>query len=757
MVMSEVRGPLSATEESPIAVGRVLEEKLHPPAARAEWIERPRLLRQIAKGLDHPVLLVAAPAGYGKSTLVTQWVGSRDAGTAAWVYLDPADNDPTRLWTHITAALERVGCRLDVDVAGFVAGSSTAILTHVLPRVVEVLAACPHALTVVLDDLQVLRNGECCDQLDYLIGRLPDRVHLVLISRSDPQLRLGRLRVGGKLADIRTGDLSFTADEVAAVLRAEDVTLSEAALRELVRQTEGWPAAVYLAALSLVNRTDAEDFVRRLSGNNRLIADYLSEEVLSRQDPELRDFILSMSIFSRFNAALADHVTQSRSSARLLQRLERTNLFLMPLQTEDWVRFHHLFAAFARSALEVERPELVSTLHLRGAQWFEAHGLVEDGVHHLIAAGAHDEAAMLIQASWVRFLDAGRAATVLGWLRDLRGTPADSGPAATVTAAWIGAVTGDRVEMRRRLDALESMEDATPLPDGTKSPQSAMVLVRGTFGFDGPDQMLADARRAVQLETDSGTPWYAVALSALGYAAFVTGDVELARRNLAGAARAPAAPATIRVLALGTLSLCEAEQGRAELSARLAGEAMDIVTEHGMQTMAQATFAATAYGVALTAQNRLEAAAAVLEEGLAPRRKVPGLSPWPLVHHLIAMAVVAARSQDRVTAEELLDEVESLTPWTDESMAPTRNRIAAARSLLDHPELPEPQHVGEPLTPREQEILRRLHGSQTLREIATDLYVSHNTVKTITSSLYRKLGAHSRVDALSVARRLGGV
>ena len=744
-----------ALSASPIGIDGVFESKLHPPPSRAGWIERPRLMDRIAEATRLSVLLVAAPAGYGKSTVITQWVNTPAAGTVAWVYLDPADNDPARLWAHVAAALDRIGCLVDVDVPGFIAGSATAILTRVLPRVVEAMAAYPAPLTVVLDDLQVIRHQGCTEQLDHLITQLPDHVHLVLISRSDPPLRLGRLRVEGKLTEIRSADLAFAPDEVAAVLQREGVALSDAVLRELVRQTEGWPAAVYLAALSLAGRTDPEAFVRRLSGSNRLIADYLSEEVLSRLDTELHDFILSMSLFDSFNASLADHVTQSRSSARLLHRLERTNLFAIPLPLEDGVRFHHLFATFARSSLEVERPELVNALHLRGAQWFAAHGQIEDAVHHLLAGKAFDEAAMLIQANWMRFFDAGRSATVVGWLHDLKGTPADAGPAATVTAAWIAAVTGDQAEMRCRLEALESMADTSPLPDGTRSPQSALVLVRGLFGYDGPDRMLADARRAVELESDGSTPWHAVALAALGYAAFVTGDVELARRSLTGSARAPSAPATVRVLALGTLALCEAEQGRATLSARLATEAMDIVVGHEMQAMPQATFAATAYGAMLSAENRLDEAATVLDEALVARRRVPGLTPWPLVHHLITMAVVAARREDRTTAEELLDEVDSLTTWTDPSMGPTRDRIAAARSLLAESADLKSHSVGEPLTPREQEILRRLHGAQSMREIANDLYVSHNTVKTITSSVYRKLGAHSRIEALSIARRLG--
>lgn len=733
-------------------VVEVRETKLHPPATRTEWIDRPGLLQRLSKSAGSPVVLITAPAGYGKSTLVAQWVSSGHPDPVAWVTLDPADNDPTRLWTHLATALDRIGQPAGEHLAEFVAGNSTAIATRVLPRFIARLGWLDRPLAIVLDDFHVLRSAECCDQLDRLIESLPGHAHLILVSRSDPHLRLGRLRVSGRLAEIRTAELSFTIEETAAVLRAEGLALSEDALRALVRHTEGWPAATYLAALSLADRPDSDDFMADLSGSDRFIADYLSEEVLSRQSPELRAFTLRMSAFDRFSVDLANHVLHTRSSLRLVQELERTNLFLIPLHG-GWYRFHHLFAVFGRGALEVAEPGQVGELHRRGARWFSAHQDVEEAIRHYLAAEDVDAAATLVQASWVRFFDAGRSTTVVGWLEALRGTAADQSPAAMVTGAWLGALTGDQPEMRRRLAGLESMTDDVPLPDGTRSPQSALTLIRGLFGFDGPDRMLADARRAVELENDSSTPWYAVARAALGHAAFAVGDVPLARTMLAAAAHASVAPAAIRVLALGVLSLCEAEQHQIELSGRLADQAMAVVAENSMSATPQATFAYTAYGAKLAAGRRWSAAADVLNEGLLIRRQVPGLSPWPLIHHLTVMAGLAARSGDRPAAERLLAEVDDLTPWEGEATERTRARIAQARRLtIRH--VPASHHRDESLTPRELEVLRRLQGTQSLREIADDLYVSHNTVKTITLSVYRKLGAHSRAEAVAAITRV---
>ena len=267
----------------------------------------------------------------------------------------------------------------------------------------------------------------------------------------------------------------------------------------------------------------------------------------------------------------------------MLLHLERTNLLLIPLHGRGWFRFHHLFGAFAQSALEVEHPERVTELHRRGAQWFAARNDVEQAVHHTMAAGDLEGAAALVQKNWLSFFDAGRSSTVSGWLRAFHGTAADDGAAATVTGAWLAALTGDRPELRRREVALESMTGDDPLPDGTTSAQSALMLIRGLFGFAGPDRMLADAERAILLEPDTSTLWHAVACAALGHAGFVTGDVSMARARLGEAARSQVAPVTARVLALGTLSLCEAEQGnhRREREARGPGDGPGDGARHG--------------------------------------------------------------------------------------------------------------------------------------------------------------------------------
>ena len=537
--------------------------------------------------------------------------------------------------------------------------------------------------------------------------------------------------------------------------RVAGVELTDNSLEEFGRRTEGWPAAVYLGGLTLQTRSDPGRFVDELGGTHRFVADYLSEEVLNQQDPELRVFVEDMSVFGRFNASLADHVSRGHSSTRLIRVLERTNVFLIALDGPgDWFRFHHLFGIFARSALESEDPERLQTLHRLGSEWFATHGHLDEAIRHALAGGLTEGAASMVQANWVRYFDAGRSATVVAWLRELEQTVADSGAAVTVTAAWMAALNGERDELRRRIAVLEVASDTRRLPDGTKSPQSALALIRGLFGFDGPSRMLTDARRAADLEDDRTTPWYATARAALGHAKYVVGELQQATTDLTNAAEAPDAPTATRVLALGTLSLCEAEADSFDDSAAHAQAAMDLVDRHAMRGAPQSVFAFTALGAVRAASGQLNEALTLFDEGLRTRTHLPGLSPWPLIHHLIAMSGATARANQPDRAESLLTQARELCPWHDEMMAATQTRLARAQANLVRRHSGRPM-LGAPLTRRELQVLRRLQGPNTLREIAADLYISHNTIKTVTAGLYRKLGAHNRAEVLAIARARG--
>jgi LuxR family transcriptional regulator, maltose regulon positive regulatory protein len=732
-------------------VDPILDAKMHRPPTRPDWIERARLMKELDHAVLRPVVLVAAPAGFGKTTMVTQWLASnRGPSMTAWISLDARDNDPFQLWTHVAVALELAGCRPKDDVATSMAAHGGEVIAGVLPQLLGAMGAMEDDLIILLDDFHVLQDPACHRQVEFLVEHLPPQAHLVIITRADPGLRLGRLRATGQLAEIRAAELAFTADEASSMLAVEHVQLSEGSLQDLVHRTEGWAAGIYLATLSMAGRTDPDEFIREVSGGNRFIGDYLTEEVLAGHSDEVRQFIRAVSILDRFSPPLCDFVTGGTGSAAILHDLERTNLFLVPLdESRTWFRFHHLFASVARSELELEHPEQVAALHSRAARWFRENGHVDEAVMHSLASGSTRDAALLVQANWLSYVGSGRTATVLGWL-DALGTTVAADPAARVPAAWMAALTGDQKALDDHLLALEEFKHLGPLPDGARSIESAISLIQGLFGYGGPTEMRRGGQRALELETDGRSPFYSMAHQAAGHAAYVDGDLALAGALLAKASHNDAAPAIIRVLALSCWSMAEDERGHHEQSLALAQEAMRVVDHDAVGGMPQASPAFTALGRAQTTSGDLPAAVATVEKGLVLRRKNPAQGPWGNLHHLLAAARVSAAAGELVMAQHLVEEASTRMDKFPEGMECMRDRLHVIQRELDSPLADAPAR--EPLTDREFDVLRLLQGSLSLNGIAGELYISPNTVKTHAKAVYRKLGVSSRSEAVQIAR-----
>ena len=334
-----------------------------------------------------------------------------------------------------------------------------------------------------------------------------------------------------------------------------------------------------------------------------------------------------MSIVDRFSAPLCDHMIGGSQSARILRELEHSNLFLIPLDDEErWFRFHHLFGAVARGALEMEHPGRAAMLHGRAADWLSSNGHIDDAIEHALAAGDGDRAASLVQASWFRYFNAGLGTTVRGWLRALESSAADGNTATVVTAAWMAALSGEKEEMDRRLEQLGNISSDVALPDGTRSVESVITLIRGLFGFGGPVDMLAAARRAAELETN-GNMWSTVANTALGHASYVVGDLDTALSVLPAAAYSEATPAQVRILALGILALTEAELGHHDRSRSAAYQASEVVEARSLHALPSVALAFTVLGQSQAASGDLSDAMATLEHGLYLRRRFPDSAP----------------------------------------------------------------------------------------------------------------------------------
>ena len=404
--------------------GVLLATKLYVPRPPTGCVPRPRLLGRLDEGLARGLTLVCAPAGFGKTALLADWVTTNHRAVA-WLSLDAGDNDPARFWRHAVAALDRARPSIAEQVAPLLGPPAPPSFEGLVTALINALAAQPDEVVLILDDYHLIDAQPVHASLTFLLEHGPPALHVVLTSRADPPLALARLRARGQLAELRQAELRFTADEAAALLReAVGPDLPEAATAALAARTEGWAAGLQLAALSLRGQTDIAGFVATFSGSHRYVLDYLTEEVLERQPEPVRTFLLETSVLDHLSGELCDAVTGRTDGQTMLEMLERANLFLVPLdEVRGWWRYHHLFADLLRARLQQQQPERVPQLHRAAATWHEEHGLADDAVRHALAAGDAAWAARLVEQHFdALFYLRGEGATVQRWLAAL---PAD--------------------------------------------------------------------------------------------------------------------------------------------------------------------------------------------------------------------------------------------------------------------------------------------------------------------------------------------
>jgi LuxR family maltose regulon positive regulatory protein len=528
--MAQVRDPL-------------LETKLHVPRAGRGLVPRQRLRERLSAGAGSALTLISAPAGFGKTTLLTEWLagvpGERCA--AGWLSLDEADNDPSLFWKYVVAALRSVaGEKVGVGALTLLE-SSQAPIDAVLTALINDLFAVSDDVVLVLDDYHVIEAPEVHDGVVFLLEHLPPRMHVVIASRSDPPFSLARWRGVGGLTEIRAADLRFTPEEsatyldgtVGGVLTAQDVAT-------LDQRTEGWIAALQLAALSMQGRDDLQSFIAGFAGDDRYIVDYLVEEVLQRQSEDVRQFLLQSSILDRLSGPLCDAVTGQANGGATLIALERANLFLVPLDDRRrWYRYHHLFADVLRAHLLDEQADNVAVLHNRASGWFERNGEPAEAIRHALAAEDFDRAANLAELAIRSMAQARQEATMRGWLKVLPAEVVRVRPVLTVGFAGALLLAGEfeGVEERLRdaerwLSMTESEAQAAgmvvadeagfhSLPGTIEAYRAALALVGGDV-----QSTVTHARRALELAPAEDHLIRASAAGVLGLAYWANGDLE---------------------------------------------------------------------------------------------------------------------------------------------------------------------------------------------------------------------------------------
>lgn len=734
---------------------QILATKLFAPPPRADLVARPRLLERLDEGAGGRVTLLAAPAGFGKTTVVSAWITER-GHAAAWLSLDAADNDLARFLAHVIAALQTVAPEVGSDVLAALNSPGSVPTERLLTALVNDVAVVPDDLVLVLDDYHVIEAGPVENAVRFLIGHLPPRLQLVFTSREDPNLGFAALRASGRLTEVRAADLRFTPDEIAAFLRnVLGVALSAEDVAALEARTEGWIAGLQLAALSMRGRDDVSSFVRAFRGDHRFIVDYLVEEVLQRQPERVRAFLLKTSILGRLHGPLCDAVIDERGSGALLDELERGNLFVVPLDDKrSWYRYHALFADMLRSHLQHEHPDEVPALHARASAWFEAHGLPTDAVRHALASGDHGLAARLVEAAWRDMNTAFRTAAWLTWADALPDDVVRSRPVLCAGYAWAQLNAGQMEGAERHLQVVEAWlasgaaqragvgvgQGAGAGAEAGAGAGAANVLAQAGAGAandlaqaaedpelralpatvasarayhalatGAPETSIAHARRALDLLPPSDFIGRGIPLGLLSLAHWANGDLDEAYRILSDAMDGFRAAGSIAAAISGTSVLADIRmtQGRLRDAARLYQESFQLVGAVPGEIVPGTSELHVGLGEVLLEQGDEQAAAEHLSaaEGLGDR----GVLAGDEARVREAMARLHARSGNPERALALLDEADrmrirnpmpALRPvdalraraWVEQGRLAEAEAWARARDL---PERGEPEYVHE--------------------------------------------------------------
>ncbi|MGH2495468.1 MAG: LuxR C-terminal-related transcriptional regulator [Ktedonobacteraceae bacterium] len=532
----------------------ILATKLYIPRLRPEVVIRPRLLERLNEGLYHNLTLIAAPAGFGKTTLVSAWVAGCDR-QVAWLSLDKGDSGPILFLTYLVAALQTIAPTIGVSVLGILQSPQPPPIESILTALLNEITTIPGPFVLVLDDYHVIDAKPIDHALTFLLDHLPPQIHLVIVTREDPQLPLARLRARDKLTELRAADLRFTPSEAAEFLnQGMGLNLSEEDIARLSTRTEGWIAGLQLAALSMKGQQDAASFIASFTGSHHFVLDYLVEEVLQQQPESIQTFLLRTSILDRLCGPLCDAVllNPTVSGQETLEYIERANLFLVPLDNERrWYRYHHLFADLLRQRLQQSTASStrnerggVAEFHRRASLWYEDNGLYIEAFHHAAAAHDVERAERLIERAGMPLHFRGVVAPVLNWLELLPRTVLDARPSLWIMYAWALMYAGQITAVEQKLQAAEAALQGIAPDDSTQDLVGRIASMRATLAVMQHDveTIITQSRRALEYLYPDNLPVRTAATWTLGYASQLQGD------------RAAASQAYTEVIATGKSS-----------------------------------------------------------------------------------------------------------------------------------------------------------------------------------------------------------
>jgi LuxR family maltose regulon positive regulatory protein len=726
-----------------------LESKLHIPASRPSLVRRERLLEQLAASRSSSTVAVIGPPGYGKTTLLTQW-GEIDERPFVWVTVDRTDNDPSRLLTYIVLALD-APFPLGPGIFPRPAEPGEVFSAFVLPRLMRALSKRATPFVLVLDDVHELHDADALETIATLVQNLPAGSQVVLAGRELPPIRLSGLLVDNSMLALGIHQLAFTPPEGAELLQAAGLRANPSESALLVERTEGWAAALYLAAVALNGEPHLGDALAAFAGDDELLTRYLRDEMLLRLSEERLEFMLGTAALDRLCGPLCDAVLGTTGSADLLSELAGANQFLVPSDRNGvWYRRHQLFSEMLQAELRRRDPSAEREQHRRAAAWYERAENPDAALEHALAADDVELAAAIIARHVAPYLGSGRAAAVRRWIETL---PKDR----LLRLPWFGAAaalayvsSGDVERATQWLAVAERGEDDGPTMDGRSSLRSAVAISRAALGLGGAPAILHDATIGYELESGEG-PWRGFCAFLQGAALTVLGDVDGARSKLNEArALTGIEQPNVYTWTLAQLAVLEIAAGEWETGRELAERARIEAERHGLQEYATTGLVYAASAV--TCAHSRQPAEARRDATRASRllTTLSGLAPWIAVEgrlmladaYLLLGAPAEARESLHLCRRHLarLGDSPVLHDWFERS-----TEASAAHRNANN---------GPPLTAAEIRVLQFLPTHLSFREIAERLHVSRNTVKTQVISSYRKLGASNRTEAVGRARDL---
>ena len=736
-----------AADSDFVAVGT----KLLIPERRSGLVERPELIRVLEAGRGRRLTVMSAPTGFGKTSTLTEWAATSPA-RFAWVSLDAGDDDPARFWTYVVAAAENAAPELPGTAARRLRGPGVSIVDEVLPVLVNELTLLAEPLVLVLDDYHVITSDEVSAGVSYLLDRIGPGVHVVMAAQSAPTLPLGRLRARGELNELRIAQLRFSEAEVAALLNdTHGLALAPDDLTGLHRRTEGWVAGLNLVALSLRDTGDRAAFLAGMPVDDRFLVDYLWDEVVAHQSPELREFLMRTAVLERLSSSLCDAVVERRDSAEMLLALERSNLFVIPLDAERrWFRYHTMFRAMLRRQLERYAPERVADLHRRASAWFADHDDLSGAIEHAICAGDVHVAADTLRRHWLALYSGGRADDAIGWIDRLPPDTVAEYPELALARAGMARAMGRLDEVEPWLDRAEQAARSAATEDARRELAAGVARQRAMLRLATAEigEAVRLARAAVELRPDDSPEAISDAYF-LAVCLFWTGSsrecATLLRKYLD--AVAPGEQDVRRVFAMALLALAHASRGELDAAGQLVKESLATSDVRGLSEHPPTELAYVASGVLQLAREDVDGAEERLEH--AATLALRGGDRVEIAQALLWLGRCRARAGVSAGAADALDAA--------------RRRLDGARvpRLVPVSEALEAE-IGEPpsadgdtsLSDAERSVLALLPSDLTYRDIAERLSLPLATVRARCQAVRHKLGAATRDEAVTAARRL---